>query len=100
MPRVINVIADTALVYAFSAEDLVVGVETIRSVIRDKKAYGVFGIASNEPMAKPISNTDGDGPDAFIDEREEIVPALGNDAPAEVDYAESNEILNEQSPSQ
>lgn len=99
VPRVINVIADTALVYAFSAEDLVVGVETIRSVIRDKKAYGVFGIASNEPMAKPISNTDGDGPDAFIDEREEIVPALGNDAPAEVDYAESNEILDEQSPS-
>lgn len=68
VPRVINIIADTALVYAFSAEDLVVGVETIRSVIRDKKAYGVFGIAANEPSVPPISANEEneDGPDAFV----------------------------------
>ncbi|MAW80282.1 MAG: hypothetical protein CMI63_08580 [Parvularcula sp.] len=69
VPRVINVIADTALVYAFSAEDLVVGVETIRNVIRDKKSYGVFGIASQEPSAPPIAAADDDdddeGPEAF-----------------------------------
>ncbi|GJL91743.1 AAA family ATPase [Hyphococcus sp.] len=69
VPRVINVIADTALVYAFSAEDLVVGVETIRNVIRDKKAYGVFGMAAEEPIAPPIAASDEYGPDAFIDDR-------------------------------
>ncbi|PQA87302.1 AAA family ATPase [Hyphococcus luteus] len=71
VPRVINIIADTALVYAFSAEDLVVGVETIRSVVRDKKAYGVFGIAANEPGVGPISSDedDGEGPDAFVGEQ-------------------------------
>ncbi|WP_425407753.1 AAA family ATPase [Hyphococcus sp.] len=67
VPRVINVIADTALVYAFSAEDLVVGVETIRNVIRDKKAYGVFGIASDENAAPPISPAKKEGPSAFVD---------------------------------
>ena len=71
VPRVINVIADTALVYAFSAEDLVVGVETIRSVVRDKKAFGVFGIAANEPSMPPIAASDDedDGPDAFVGEQ-------------------------------
>ncbi len=69
VPRVINVIADTALVYAFSAEDLVVGVETIRNVIRDKKAYGVFGIATDEPSAPPIAASDESGPDAFVEDR-------------------------------
>ncbi len=66
VPRVINIIADTALVYAFSAEDLVVGVETIRSVIRDKTDYGVFGIAAEEPSAPPIKSTPSTGPDAFV----------------------------------
>ncbi len=73
VPRVINVIADTALVYAFSAEDLVVGVETIRNVIRDKKAYGVFGIASDDESAPPIPRSDADGPDAFLDEEQRPV---------------------------
>lgn len=68
VPRVINVIADTALVYAFSAEDLVVGVETVRNVIRDKKAYGVFGIASDEKTAAPIAPAEEGGLDAFVDE--------------------------------
>lgn len=65
VPRVINIITDTALVYAFSAEDLVVGVETIRNVIRDKTDYGVFGIASDEKTAPPPQGRP--GPDAFID---------------------------------
>ena len=68
VPRVINIIADTALVYAFSAEDLVVGVETIRNVIRDKTDYGVFGLASDESIAPPATSPIGRGPDAFIDE--------------------------------
>ena len=67
VPRVINIIADTALVYAFSAEDLVVGVETVRNVIRDKTDYGVFGIASDEMTTPPAKPRLGSGPDAFID---------------------------------
>lgn len=47
VPRVINIIADTALVYAFSAQDDIVSEETIRGVIRDKLDYGVFGLASS-----------------------------------------------------
>ena len=66
VPRVINIIADTALVYAFSAEDPAVGVETIQSVIRDKTDFGVFGIAANEPSAPPIKPGAGSGPDAFV----------------------------------
>ncbi len=47
VPRVINIIADTALVYAFSAQDQIVSEETIRAVIRDKLDYGVFGLATS-----------------------------------------------------
>ena len=83
VPRVINIIADTALVYAFSAEDLVVGIETIRSVIRDKTDYGVFGIASNEPGASPLKSTRGAGPDAFVNDLES--PGAGTPAPKQHD---------------
>lgn len=55
VPRIINVIADTALVYAFSAGEQVVSVETIRNVIRDKQDYGVFGIASDENATSPVN---------------------------------------------
>ena len=66
VPRVINIIADTALVYAFSAGDTVVGAETIKSVVRDKLDYGVFGLASDEIEVEPIKPDEGDGPDAFV----------------------------------
>ncbi len=65
VPRVINIIADTALVYAFSAEDLVVGVEIIRNVVRDKMEYGVFGLASDD-VAVPEGKAEQSGPDAFV----------------------------------
>lgn len=50
VPRVINTIADTALVYAFSAQDETVGGDIVRSVIRDKLDYGVFGLASSPDL--------------------------------------------------
>ena len=65
VPRVINVIADTALVYAFSAQESVIGVEVVHSVIRDKTDYGVFGIASDEQAAPPLAPREEGGPDAF-----------------------------------
>ena len=65
VPRVINIIADTALVYAFSAEELVVGVETIRNVVRDKTEFGVFGLASDTKAAPPIKQESASGLDSF-----------------------------------
>lgn len=65
VPRVINIIADTALVYAFSAEELVVGVETVRNVVRDKTEFGVFGLASDEKAAKPLPPSKDGGLGAF-----------------------------------
>lgn len=50
VPRVINIIADTALVYAFSAQSEFVDDEIIRAVIRDKLDYGVFGLASSPDL--------------------------------------------------
>lgn len=50
VPRVINTIADTALVYAFSAQDEEVSADIVRSVIRDKLDYGVFGLASSPDL--------------------------------------------------
>ncbi len=67
VPRVINIITDTALVYAFSAEELVVGVETIRNVIRDKSEFGVFGLASDEAAAPPLRPASETGIDAFAE---------------------------------
>ncbi len=66
VPRVINIIADTALVYAFSAGDLVVGVETIRNVIHDKVDYGVFGLPAEKDDALPKLPESRKGPDAFV----------------------------------
>lgn len=86
VPRVINVIADTALVYAFSAEDLVVGVETVRNVIRDKKTYGVFGIAADEKAAPPISPPKRTGPDSFIEDE----PASVKKNPSQTDLGSSH----------
>ncbi|MGF1543281.1 MAG: ExeA family protein [Parvularculaceae bacterium] len=64
VPRVINVMADTALVYAFSAEEPAVSVETVRAVIADKSKYGVFGIASDDDLAIPEDQVT--GPQTFL----------------------------------
>ena len=47
VPRVINIIADTALVYGFSSQEESVTDEVVKSVIRDKLDFGVFGLASS-----------------------------------------------------
>jgi type II secretory pathway predicted ATPase ExeA len=60
VPRVINIIADTSLVYAFSANEHFVTGEIARTVIRDKLDYGVFGIA-NSPDLKLAEGRDSRG---------------------------------------
>ena len=59
VPRVINIIADTALVYGFSAGEEVISAETVQSVIRDKSNYGVFGVAVDENVKMGKSQTSG-----------------------------------------
>lgn len=71
VPRVINIIADTALVYAFSAQESTVDAETVRSVIRDKYEFGVFGIATD---AEPLKEKPDGGPEAFV--RKQVVERL------------------------
>ncbi|MEO1243157.1 MAG: AAA family ATPase [Pseudomonadota bacterium] len=91
VPRVINIVADTALVYAFSAEDLVVGVETIRNVIRDKVQYGVFGLASDD-VAAPANDGEANGPDAFVreDRPAEVAPPASDGGRARSSSEESD----------
>ena len=67
VPRVINIIADTALVYAYSAQSDVVDVHTIRDVVRDKLSYGVFGLAAEPTVPAPPG--DASGPTPFIKEK-------------------------------
>lgn len=78
IPRVINIIADTALVYAFSSQDLVVDVDIVRNVVRDKMEFGVFGYATRgeaAPTARPISSPTA-GPTAFIKDDQDAAGAM------------------------
>lgn len=67
VPRVINIIADTALVYAFSAQETSVDVDTVSNVVRDKLEFGVFGIATQRDAPAPSAPA-GEGPRAFVRE--------------------------------
>jgi len=66
VPRVINIIADTAMVYGFSGQENVIDVATVKSVVRDKIDYGVFGLASDSGLKAPDSQTR--GPMSFLKE--------------------------------
>lgn len=46
VPRMINVLCDTALVYGFAADKKVVGQEIIRQVIADKQQHSMFPLKS------------------------------------------------------
>lgn len=81
VPRVINIIADTALVYAFSAQQAIVDADTVRDVIRDKLEFGVFGIAAQRQEPGPS----GEGPSAFV--RKEPPPEPKADAGVDAETA-------------
>jgi hypothetical protein len=42
VPRLINIVCDTALVYAFSDQRASVGVDTVENVIQDRAASGLL----------------------------------------------------------
>lgn len=52
IPRVINIICDTALVYGFSINAMIIKKEIITNVIKDKSEHGVF--AFGEPQKAPL----------------------------------------------
>ncbi len=78
VPRVINIICDTALVYAFSAEAAVIDVETIENVIRDKADYGVFGLATDQRTA--LRSAAPSGPQLFVSDEPAPLRALSQEA--------------------
>ena len=45
IPRMINILCDTALVYGFAAGKQTIGVELVREVIADKQQYSIFPVA-------------------------------------------------------
>ena len=54
VPRVINILCDTALVYAFASLDKQVKEATIRKVLADKQQYGVFQIDGAAKWPTPL----------------------------------------------
>ncbi len=44
IPRLINIICDTALVYGFSSNEMEIPEKTVDDVIRDKSEYGIFSL--------------------------------------------------------
>jgi type II secretory pathway predicted ATPase ExeA len=88
VPRVINIIADTALVYAFSAQENMVDAETVRNVVRDKSEYGVFGIAADRDMPMPKGSR---GPQAPTPNRQ--AAAAANDGSREPETPPAADVV-------
>ena len=55
-PRLINVICDTSLLYAYAAEETMVSSEIVRQVLDDKGRYSVFPTISPRPARCVASN--------------------------------------------
>lgn len=49
IPRVINTLCDTALVYAYGAQERTVGASVVEEVVRDKAESGLFQIDDSAP---------------------------------------------------
>jgi general secretion pathway protein A len=50
IPRVINILCDTALVYGFAIESHQIDRELVALVIEDKRKYGIFPINGTAVM--------------------------------------------------
>lgn len=53
VPRIVNVLCDTALIYGFASESDKITGEIVRSVIKDKQDFGVIGIAEDAAVGQP-----------------------------------------------
>ncbi len=54
VPRVINILCDTALVYAFASSEKMVSEGTVRKVLADKQQYGVFQVDGAAKWPTPL----------------------------------------------
>ena len=54
IPRVINILCDTALVYAFAVESERVTAQIVQNVLADKKQYGVFQVDGAKDWPAPL----------------------------------------------
>lgn len=69
IPRLINIICDTALVYGFSSSAPLVTEAIVEDVIKDKAEYGVFSFAepkTEEKPAKPETGEESNAPKLVI----------------------------------
>ena len=54
VPRIINIICDTALVYGYAANTNRISAELVRMVIDDKKEFGVLPLANSQAFTGPV----------------------------------------------
>ena len=54
VPRVINILCDTALVYAFAVQSQTVTEQIVQNVLADKKQYGVFQVEGAKDWPAPL----------------------------------------------
>ena len=80
VPRKLNVLCDTALVYGFSQEARVITLEIIDEVLRDKAEYGVFEERGNAATAFTRGNPDSKVAELPLDleTARELFPSLSN----------------------
>ncbi len=64
VPRLINVLCDLCLVYAFSSEKRVVGVDTMRDLMGGIEKNGIFNQFS--PMDPPVEEEEPKGAERFV----------------------------------
>ncbi len=74
VPRVINTMCDMCLVYGFSSETPIIDLNVVDEVLKDKEAFGVFGVESSktaDDTQTPVFETfsEGDGPALVINDR-------------------------------
>ncbi len=70
VPRSINILSDTALVYGFSQELPRIEASVIEEVLSDKRHYGVFASASPDEVKKPSKNVRDDGESVSVGNKE------------------------------
>ena len=54
VPRVINILCDTALVYGFAANSSRISAELVHMVIEDKKEFGVLPVTNSQAVTGPV----------------------------------------------
>lgn len=77
IPRLINIICDTALVYGFSSSAPLVTEAVIEEVVKDKAEYGIFSFAALKPEekpAKPEVSEESKGPKLVVEESSDQSP--------------------------